>query len=182
MARLGTALSPDLANTLVLLRGGHQSTAGGDFVGDRLLDVDVLTGLHSPHAAQGMPVVRRGGADDTHIRIRKRFPHVAHVFRGDPLLLRDLPAPILSDLLVDVDNIQHRRTRIAHKCGQVVPATSANTHHGDPQLLVRTLPPADVRTDRNGSGGRQGTTQESTSREPRHRILLVLDHRRMRQW
>ena len=38
--------------------------AFADVVADRLFDIDVLAGLHGPDGGQGVPVVRRGDADE----------------------------------------------------------------------------------------------------------------------
>src|SRR5262249_16372332 len=65
LARAGHAagLGAGLADALVAARGLDDAPALGHLVADRLLDVDVLAGLHGPDGGQRVPVVRGGDGD-----------------------------------------------------------------------------------------------------------------------
>src|SRR5262249_40162831 len=57
---VGAILRSALANATEFARHLHDPAAFVHIVADRLLDVDILAGLHRPDRSQGVPVVRRG--------------------------------------------------------------------------------------------------------------------------
>ncbi len=130
---------------------------------DRLLDIDILPGLHRPDATQGVPVVGRCRADNIDAWIGKRLAHVAHVFRFELLFFRHLLTAALAHLLVDVNHVQHRRARVCHVGTEVILAASAHAHHRDSQCLVGMLSPGKVRSHGNRRGSGQRITQEATA-------------------
>src|SRR5262249_8318846 len=102
----GAALRARLADLVQL--AGHFDNAPtlADVVADRLLDVDVLAGLHGPDGGQRVPVVRRGDADDVDALVLEHLADVRLELRGDPLPLlgrleRVVPLA-LGELAVDV--------------------------------------------------------------------------------
>src|SRR5439155_26693377 len=70
------ALRARLTDTVVLAGRFDNAPAFADVMADRLLDVNVLAGLQGPDGGQGVPVVRRGDADDVN---RLVFDHLANV-------------------------------------------------------------------------------------------------------
>src|SRR5262249_59270793 len=76
------ALGADLADTIVFWCGLDDSPAFADVVPDRLLNVDVLPGLHGPDRRQGVPVIRCSNADDVDRPIIHDLAEVLFKLRG----------------------------------------------------------------------------------------------------
>ena len=127
--RAHLAHAPELAGPL----RHHASFLDG--VTARLLDVDVLTGLHRPDAHQGMPVIGRGDRDDVDVFAIEDAADVLDVLR--------LAGGVLELLLVAAGDTgiavtDHRQFGIRHAgpLPDVLAAPAVGTDDGDPETVV----------------------------------------------
>src|SRR3979490_395448 len=75
-------LRAGLANAIELAGRLDDPPAFADVMADRLLDVDVLAGLHGPDGGQGVPVIRRCDRDDIDGLIFQDLADVLFELRG----------------------------------------------------------------------------------------------------
>src|SRR5262245_10843732 len=99
---LATALRAGLANAVEFAGGLDDAAAFADVVADRLLDVNVLAGLHGPDGGQGVPVVGRGNADGVNRLVFENLADVLDVFGGEALLLLGVGHGRADDALINV--------------------------------------------------------------------------------
>ena len=167
------ALRAGLADPVVLPRGLDHAAAFADVVADRLLDVDVLAGLHRPNGRQGVPVVRRGDRDDVDRLVVKRLADVADELGLAALLRLDLLDAFLADRFVRVADARDLALGQIDVRADVVAAAAANADDHDAQPVVGAGglrrsglllgKPQARRPDRRRGGCQDRVVQETTS-------------------
>ena len=127
--RAHLAHAPELAGPL------RHHTSFLDGVTARLLDVDVLTGLHRPDAHQGMPVIGRSDRDDVDVFAIEDAADVLDVLR--------LAGGVLELLLVTAGDAgitiaDHREFGIRHAgpLPDVLATPAVGADDGDPETVV----------------------------------------------
>ena len=83
-----------LTNTIVLRRRLNVATPFAHVVADRLLDVNVFTGLHGPDRGQGVPVVSGGDGDRVNLLVLEDAPHIGTEFESTVVWMHPDPLDI----------------------------------------------------------------------------------------
>jgi hypothetical protein len=81
-ARVGAGLGAGLDDFAVGTRGFDDFAAFPNVVGNRLFAINIFAGLNGPDGGEGMPVIRRGDADDVEVFFLEEFADVAEGFDG----------------------------------------------------------------------------------------------------
>jgi len=131
-----TVLGTVLADTVMPTSGRDQTAPFTDIMAARLLNINILTGLHGPNACQGMPVVGRGDGDDVKGRIVKGPSHISNELWFAALSFTDRVGLRLAELLVRIADVEYLRDWIIEERFTVNFALAVNSQHGNSQLFV----------------------------------------------
>jgi hypothetical protein len=179
----------DLDDPVVPVRRVHHLAAFPDGVRRRLLDVDVLAGLHRPDAGERVPVVRRRDDDGGDVLVVHDAPEVLHEGRlegGDVFQARIVDARV-GEVAVDVAqrldlDVRQPREAVLERVPLRANA-DARQHHA---IVGAEDPAADMRrrvrrgTQQIAADGdpRRGRSEPRREIAPRHPVVfrVVLGH------
>ena len=165
----GAALRPGLADPAVLAGRLDDPPAFADVVADRLLDVDVLAGLHGPDRGQGVPVVGRGDGDDVDGLVVEHGPQVLDRLRGRTPLLDELGGDFRRAVAVGIADVGDLAVRQAGQFLRVLLAADAAADDGRGDLVVGgdgRLVRAAISDLGGRRGGGRGRGEERVFQEP----------------
>ena len=78
--RVGALLGSDLADPLIFPSSGDRLLTFPLRMGERLLDVNILAGLHGPDRRKAVPMVARGHDDRVDVRVFDEFAKIGRCF------------------------------------------------------------------------------------------------------
>ena len=103
-------------------------------MGNGLLNIDILAGLHGPDGAEGVPVVRRGDGDGVDVLA---FEQASDVFAGldGDALVRPLLFLSTEDGVIDIAQAGDAGAFDAGETLEVITAASAEADDGDAHVV-----------------------------------------------
>jgi len=171
---VGAGLRSGLDHASVLACGADELSSLEDIVGDRLLQIDVLSGLAGPDGGQRVPVVGRSDGHGVDILAGDQLAHVLEGAHRRPVAACLLGQPAEHGR-IDVAQGRQAETGDAGGHGHVQLAAAPHADHPHPDRIIGPQHPARCPGSAEGErGAERGSGQKAAAMECRHLRSLTL--------